>query len=122
MGNRQFAIDARHELVHEGGLAWSLAGTTPMHGYCVSVDREARYVNHPPSVLEVEDYIRDNLDLLRDAVDRRYYLGGWYNGKENAYYLDVSIVVDDVEEALKIARRHAQKAIWNVSKSEELWL
>jgi hypothetical protein len=93
-----------------------------MAGYCVSVDREARYIKRPPSVAEVEEYIIENLDLLRHAGDRQYYLGGWFNVKEDAYYLDVTLVELDLDVAREVGNRHKQKALWDVRNEREIWL
>lgn len=46
--------------------------------------------------------------------------GGWLDGDE--VYLDVSIVVDSLEEAVELGRRYNQKALFNFDHFEEIRL
>ena len=56
----------------------------------------------------------------------KMYAGGWYNRKtkdnpkgDNKFYLDSTMVVDSVEEALYIAESGKQKAVFNLTTFEE---
>lgn len=41
--------------------------------------------------------------------------GGWYNNKNNMYYFDATIIVDDLETAIEIGRINKQLAIYDIT-------
>ena len=49
-------------------------------------------------------------------------VGGWLNSENNEYYYDATIVVDDLDEAIKLGRENKQIAIFNLNTMEEIRL
>jgi fructokinase len=49
-------------------------------------------------------------------------LGGWYNSKNGQFYYDAVIIVDSLEEALKIGRENNQLAIFDLNNMQEIEL
>ena len=49
-------------------------------------------------------------------------VGGWMDSETGLYYYDATIVVDDLETALKLGRENKQIAIFNLSTLEEIRL
>ena len=49
-------------------------------------------------------------------------LGGWYNSKNGQFYFDAVIIVDTLEEALRLGRENGQIAIFNLNTMEEIEL
>jgi hypothetical protein len=49
-------------------------------------------------------------------------LGGWYNSKNGQFYFDAVIIVDTLEEALRLGRENGQLAIFNLNTMEEIEL
>lgn len=49
-------------------------------------------------------------------------LGGWYNSKNNKFYYDAVIIVNDLETAIRLGRENKQIAIFNLSTFEEIRL
>lgn len=41
--------------------------------------------------------------------------GGWYNSKNNMYYYDATIIVDDLKKAIEIGRANKQLAIFDLT-------
>ena len=41
--------------------------------------------------------------------------GGWYNDKNNMYYFDAAIIVDNLAAALELGRIHRQLAIFDLT-------
>jgi len=68
---------------------------------------------------DVIDQAVDNFKLMADALDRKVYLGGWFNSEDGYYYLDGSITVDSEQEALYIAEAGDQLGIFNLNTFEE---
>lgn len=48
--------------------------------------------------------------------------GGWYNRKNNMYYYDATIIVEDLETALELGRVNKQLAIFDLANLQEIRL
>ena len=49
-------------------------------------------------------------------------LGGWKNSDNNCYYFDAVMVVENLDEAIKLGRLNEQIAIFNLDTLEEIRL
>lgn len=49
-------------------------------------------------------------------------LGGWYNSKNKKYYFDAVIIVDSLEEAIRLGRENGQLAIFDLNNMQEIEL
>ena len=49
-------------------------------------------------------------------------LGGWYNSKNNKFYFDAVIIVDTLEEAIRLGRENGQIAIFDLNNMQEIEL
>ena len=41
--------------------------------------------------------------------------GGWYNSKNNMYYFDATVIVEDLAAAIELGRMHKQLAIFDLA-------
>ena len=97
------------ETIDNGGSSTDLLGNHPTTGYMVST-----YARHglvvPVSQFSpelVSEYLANHVELLgRDD----HYLGTWIDS--GRVYLDISLRVDSLEEALELGRRHRQLAVF----------
>lgn len=48
--------------------------------------------------------------------------GGWYNCKNNMYYFDATIIVDDLAAALELGRINKQLAIFDLANGLSIYL
>lgn len=48
--------------------------------------------------------------------------GGWYNSKNNMYYFDATIIVEDLTAAIELGRIHTQIAIFDLANLREIRL
>ncbi len=80
--------------------------------YAVSMykDRE-QVIPGQPTKEQLAAYVEKNADLLAQPD---HTLGTWFNEEDGNTYLDVSIVVPDMAEALRIARENNQLAIFDL--------
>jgi hypothetical protein len=62
--------------------------------------------------IDVQRYIDRNSEHLLEAGR---YLGTWYS--DGYTYLDVVEVVHSLDEAIKLGRKHAQKAVYHLDSS-----
>jgi hypothetical protein len=91
-------------------------GTTPTKGWAVSLAGNETVYEDMPSY---DNLTLDVLRKLRAQHDYPIYLGGWYsNGR---YYLDVSRIIDDYNEAMVIASENNQLAIYNLETGETVY-
>lgn len=108
----------------KGGITLSFAdGGEPSTGYAVA----ARGMNR-----EIPDSVffnkRDGIDALRswlvehgDAFeDPQAHLGIWYDTEHHEVCLDVSYVVADRADAVRLGQRNNQQAIWDIANFEEI--
>lgn len=48
--------------------------------------------------------------------------GGWYNSENNMYYFDATLIVEDLQKALELARLNKQLAIFDLANLREIRL
>lgn len=98
-------------------------GTTPAHGYAVSIAGYERIVASMHAV-ELGQYLVDLLPLWEDLQGAEggdsLHFGAWYDGKQ--WYLDVSTVIHTRSYAEALGRRNHQKAIFDLAKKESIAL
>jgi hypothetical protein len=56
---------------------------------------------------------------LSGKMNRPVYAGGWFNSKNNRYYLDAAIIFDTLEDALYVAEAAKQEAIFDLGTFNE---
>ncbi len=61
-------------------------------------------------------------DIARKVQLSSYYIGYWLDRKTGIGYLDLSVIVDDVDTALYLAKLHNQKAVFNFSNFESVYV
>ncbi len=54
------------------------------------------------------------------ALERNCYIGGWRNPKNSKYYYDATVVVEDYDEAIRLAKENKQLAIYNYTTGETI--
>jgi adenylate kinase family enzyme len=89
-------------------------------GFVVAPLKEAEIIvgeSLPEEVLL--GYLEDNKDIAR-ASGRTVYLGGWFDGESQQYFLDNTLIVPTAEEALYIAEAADQLAIFDLNNFEEI--
>ena len=89
-------------------------------GFVVAPLKEAEIIvgqDLPEEVLL--GYVEDNKDIAR-ASGRTVYLGGWFDGESQQYFLDNTLIVPTAEEALYIAEAADQLAIIDLNNFEEI--
>lgn len=87
-------------------------------GYAVSVfDVELNVDSHDVTPELLGEYLNAHAGLLTSADA---YFGGWTDPHTMQSYLDVSIVVDNSEDAEKLARDHGQLAYFSLGDGESI--
>ena len=102
--------------IQEGGLTYDVKNDFyPSSGFVVSINKERERIVKELTEKEVIKYIAMNYDYLNSD---RYCLGIWRN--EGQYYLDVVMIVEDRLEAMELAQRNEQEAIYDLENDEEI--
>lgn len=117
---RMSIYDLWQEILINGGITYDTAtGEQPEHGYACSIDKSREYSVRAeafvPSTLL--NWIYDNLDLLSHP---NTYLGAWI--EDGVVYLDVSVVLPTLEQALECARQHNQRSVYSLHNGETIYL
>lgn len=114
-------------LIANGGFTVSPFGQFPATGWAVALPgNECQYLPGDTSftIPEVQEIIRGYVESRYDivAADSRNHFGGWVDGSSGKLFLDISIVVNDKDIAIEVARLHKQLAIFNLATYETIYL
>lgn len=71
------------------------------------------------SPLALEAYLRHAKAYFEDPAN---FFGVWIDDTDGKVYLDVTVLVDDRDEAIDLGRAEDQLAIWDYIKQEEIRL
>ena len=112
------SIELYKHIINNGGITYNVRSQSMVTaGYAVSARKDLEQVIPLESftVETLEAYIVRNNEVL--AVDNNM-LGAWMS--DGMVYLDVTTVVDDEAEAVRIAKNANQLAIFNLETFEEI--
>jgi len=102
----------------DGGFSVQVAsGSIPSSGYMVSI-QGCEEVYHTEDV--TDDTIPGYITRIKELLLPGAYLGAWLDGSK--VYLDVSINVDDLQDALDLARENSQLAIYDLATGDSIYL
>lgn len=97
--------------VPDGGFTVEpVTGRDVTRGYAVSVHPECERMIVTPSEADLVTYVIDHAPTLSQP-GRRF--GGWHNPDTGLVHLDVSLVVESLDEALALARDNNQLAVFD---------
>lgn len=88
--------------------------STQVGGYAVAC-AETQNSFGPDGLAKVIDYVATHTDRVK-------CIGGWLDVESGLYYYDATIVVDDLSEALALAKINNQIAIFDLSTFTEIRL
>ena len=109
---------------HKDGATFSPLDFTPQsfrHGFAVSLTDNPIIFNIITEPALQQHISR--LDTLASSLHlNRYFYGWWLDKKTNIGYLDLSIIAKTKRMALKLARLYKQKAIFDFSTFQSVYL
>ena len=106
-------------IIQNGGATFNLStGTSPTSGYAVSL----KGGSHTPideSRQSIEQTIKEFISIhgLELSMPENN-IGGWVD--DGWLYLDVSIVMDNLSDAILMGKIHEQKAIFNIDDGHSI--
>lgn len=111
-GSVKLAAMADALSVKDGGFSVDpVTGNDVTSGYAVSVHPDCeRIILGTVTTDDLRAYVADVADA---ATLPGRVLGGWRDPASGCAYLDVSIVVDTLADALRLARSHGQRAVFD---------
>jgi len=104
------------ELKVNGGFSVDINGHSPKSGFMVSVPTH-EWVTDKVSQLTLSAFLKAKKSMLKND---RLYAGGWYDNKSEQTFIDLSVNVETLTEAKKLAEKYNQLAIWDVENSKEI--
>jgi len=108
-----------NKVIEEGGFSINVnTGAIPGAGYMVSI----------PGAEEIRNIASFDYKDIKSYAARHFeqlaipgaYLGAWLDGSE--VYLDISINLDNLQDALGLARNNKQLAIYDLASDESIYL
>jgi hypothetical protein len=104
--------------VRDGGFSVDpRTGDDVTGGYAVAVHPECEEIFAQVTPVGVWGYMERHAETL--ALPGRV-MGGWCDPSDGRVYLDVSILVEDRDEAIKLAVDHDQLAIFDFAAGESI--
>jgi hypothetical protein len=117
-------INFKNSIIGTGGASYNLLNGefNPNDGYMVSIKGHEQVTRFNKQNLqhEIARYIRSKADILISGLSEDKFIGAWI--EDDNLVLDVSIKVDSLEDALRIAKENEQKAIFDCKKSFTIYL
>jgi hypothetical protein len=115
-----------------GGFTYQpLHGTIPDKGYAVSIYRtfeSFRVMPHGVKSLSPEEhtklrkYLRGYMEKNKEMFRKPdHFFGAWFDPRSGRLYLDISVVKQDKQEALDLAVKHRQEAVFDLGKFESVY-
>jgi hypothetical protein len=112
------------EQLKDQGFSTTLDGIEPQKGFMTAFTQETE-LKLPIEEMTTDillDYVEEHLE---EIVDEDNYFGGWLAPDDDGVlcgWLDVSHNYQSFEEAMAVAKRAKQKAIWDVIEKDEIKL
>jgi hypothetical protein len=105
----------------EGFTIDAKTGESITEGFPVAPVKEAEYVIDADNLTEdmVDEYAII-LHRMSQSTNKPIRAGGWLNSRDNKYYLDAVIVMDNLADALYYAQAGKQEAVFNLNTFEEI--
>ncbi len=99
------------------GFTVNLKGKPVSSGFAVSPYKGREVVLDKVDNKSLESFLLNNFDLLKEEGNN---FGGWLNRQDGKFYLDISKVVDNVDDAIGYAAYNKQIGIYDLNKGEEI--
>lgn len=109
------------DLVKENGgatLNGDLSPFTPESGFQVALQGHEVGLPAGDFVTAFANYLEDISDVLTEGR----FIGLWLDIEDGVLYADVSVHVEDMEDALSLGLSEGQKAVWNWADFSEVRL
>ena len=108
----------------DGGSSIKIADlSSPTDGYMVSFKNPTLVMESPTReglILNTAAFLLRNAAFAKSRDD--LYLGGWRDNEDGKVYIDFSVNIAGLEEAIAFARANDQLAIFDVAKGVEIRL
>ena len=109
-------------LNNSGGTLGS-DGIEPTTGYVVAVKGAETTTDYIPTSVQIAVWLEEIAAPIRyiyEARGHKTYVGVWKDNATGKWVLDVSIVTDNLTEAIAIGQQNRQKCIWDLTNSREI--
>ena len=121
-GNRGGGL--AEKALKEGGFTYNPVRiknrAAPAKGYALSLRKDTERVidikaGREAVKKEIIEYVRKHREAIKE---RGNFVGGWYDEQSKKIFLDVSTVVADRDQAVNLAEKHEQLAIYDLGEGK----
>lgn len=92
----------------------------PASGFIVSVTPMIENISI--DINSVISYVLENKTMTVREREYDLYVGGWFDEREDDFCIDISIVTENIEEAIELGKMTDQKAIYNLAEENSLYI
>jgi len=113
-----------HKVLKDGGITLTsrLVQVKKQTGFFVSLKEQG-------TIIELKDFTPDSLFLTINKLFIQYeiiynkqFIGIWLDKVNGKVYIDISVWVQDREEAIRKGLAESQIAIWDIENGQEIYL
>lgn len=91
----------------------------PIDGFVVSI---TPLINIGMGIHQIIKYIVSNKKIKIEGKDYKLYLGGWFENNKDMLKCDISVVIENKDEAIRIGKHCRQIAIYDLSNKQTIFL
>lgn len=91
----------------------------PTSGFVVSI---TPLINIGMNLNQIIKYILSRKTIRIEGKDYKLYLGGWFENNKDMLKYDISVVIENKEEAFQIGKHCNQLAIYDLSSKNTIFL
>jgi len=119
-------INFRNSIINNAGASYNLltGEFNPDHGYMVSIQDAEKIIPYNPAEnidYEIASYIKHNAHILiGNVVSDSNFLGAWVTSGK--LYFDCSVIVENQDDAERLARENNQLAYYDNKNKVEIFI
>jgi hypothetical protein len=113
--------DLHKKAMSDGGFTYDAVNSMfPDKGFVVSAHPEhEKIIEGELTEKHLADYLESKREILKG--DPKARIGAWHDAAANRWYLDISHVTEDRDEAVSVAKAHNQEAVYDLGKRETVF-
>lgn len=108
-------------LLSEGGFTYQpITNDSPKKGYALSIFPEYETVLNAMDIssTSIRSFMEKTMGVIQE--NPQAHLGGWFDRDAGKIYLDVSVIVNDADEARSLCRQYNQEGFYDLEKGETI--
>lgn len=95
----------------EGFTISLLDFSTPKSGFCIAMNLTQNCFG--------DEGLKKVIEIAKNST---FYIGGWFDHKEQVFHYDCVMIEQDKETAIRLGKANQQKAIFDLNQDKSIYL